>query len=295
MRMYRKVLLLLFLVLLISISLEADSKQIIVGTYSHMSEAEADLREFQLGEQSEKLNALAKQNNFKIHLLPSGSETILVIEPIENPVVYIEIIRILKAKLEARSKTETEIDLEIELDKAAEVSASQKDENQTQTLDIKEKVFSEVVPPHMQQVNKKVLPSDAEDILQQFKEKGFKWDYSGTLQGGLKKATVTGTLEDEHFEEIEAVEEVVRPKKYQLSQEELRLKEEASLAAKKERELQEKNQETMLSKEQMRQKTKNELFSVLEVVGYYWLFLLTLALAIGVYYFKEYRLIFTQK
>jgi sulfur relay (sulfurtransferase) complex TusBCD TusD component (DsrE family) len=76
----KKVVLLVFALLMFT-SLHAYTKKIIFASFSNMENAEKSFKTFQESSLFQKLEALAKKNNFEIHTRESGKYTIVVAEP----------------------------------------------------------------------------------------------------------------------------------------------------------------------------------------------------------------------
>ena len=75
---------------------EGFPKKIVFATYPTLSEAELVMNEFQKHKVYLQLEELAKNNNFNVHILPSGKSSVLVIEPLVNPTIHKEAQKIIK-------------------------------------------------------------------------------------------------------------------------------------------------------------------------------------------------------
>ncbi|MFA6195707.1 MAG: hypothetical protein WC656_03570 [Sulfurimonas sp.] len=75
---------------------EGFPKKIVFATYPTLSEAELVMNEFQKHKVYFQLEELAKNNNFNVHILPSGKSSVLVIEPLVNPTIHKEAQKIIK-------------------------------------------------------------------------------------------------------------------------------------------------------------------------------------------------------
>ena len=102
------------LILLIHGSLDASSEleikkqlcprvyplKIIFGNYLQKDKAELVLKKLQEDEVYEKLDAMAKENDFMVHMRPLAGYNILVIEPIINNEIHEKVMNIMKLKFE---------------------------------------------------------------------------------------------------------------------------------------------------------------------------------------------------
>lgn len=75
-------------------------KKIIFGNYSEKPLAQALLKKFQEDALYEKINALAQENGFIVHMRPLLGYNILVIEPILSEAVHNEVMEIMKPQFQ---------------------------------------------------------------------------------------------------------------------------------------------------------------------------------------------------
>ncbi|MFA6195708.1 MAG: hypothetical protein WC656_03575 [Sulfurimonas sp.] len=74
--------------------------KIIFGNYLQKDKAELVLKKLQEDEVYEKLNVMAKENDFMVHMRPLAGYNILVIEPIINNEIHEKVMNIMKTKFE---------------------------------------------------------------------------------------------------------------------------------------------------------------------------------------------------
>lgn len=74
--------------------------KIIFGNYLQKDKAESVLKKLQEDEVYAKLDAMAQENNFKVHMRPLAGYNILVIEPIINNEIREQVMSIMKPKFE---------------------------------------------------------------------------------------------------------------------------------------------------------------------------------------------------
>lgn len=320
-----KVLFALLGVLLLTTPLSANTKQIVLDSFQDIQSANTALEKLQNDEIYEKLYTVAKENHFNIHLLPLKEKTILVLEPIEdeqvleqtlklvirkyqelqiiefeNPVMNKELVELVKPKIKENTKSE------------ANTTLNKEPENKTQLFELKE-VLSEVVPLNIQQVNQPVIASQVAEIEQTLsipdeaeERKSFPpptpQELAGTIfveqptrdwiaQLKYDESQTSDTDTPAIFAESIAKEQT-SVKKYQLSEEELRRREQLRAAKKYSQGSDENNSTT---KEEMNFKIVNKFFSAVSIVGYYWLLILALIIGMVFYYFAEFKLLFNEK
>jgi hypothetical protein len=151
--------------------------KIIFGNYSIKENADAVLKKFQKDDAYEKLDALAKENDFKVHTRSSSCYNILVIEPIANAEVRKKVMDIMKPKFEdvysACAKLNkknpcivSKIEDAKEMTKAEEVKNAQEVKNVEEVKAVENTQSDEnVLPPQLQETQKIATPKlQVEDV-----------------------------------------------------------------------------------------------------------------------------------
>ena len=86
----------LILLLILSSSAWGYSKKIIFSSFTTKQSAEKSLSRFLKSAKSTKLNSLAQENNFEVHIRQSGKYYIIVAEPLTDKTLLLKTLKIVK-------------------------------------------------------------------------------------------------------------------------------------------------------------------------------------------------------